>query len=209
MKSFFYTILLSAAVFFEIFAQSGAIKGTVTDKEGNAAPFVSIQLSELKKGSNSAENGEFSITNIKGGSYTLIASFVGYKTLKQKVKIEEGKTLNLSLQLFESAEMLKEIVVKGTYAANRTTSLGKATIPPLDLPQSTAVVSNVVIADQQAVRLGDVVKNVSGVSLTETRGGVAETFSSRGYSIGVAGAGGVSSKMEPLATPWVSLMPVH
>ena len=190
MKSFFYTILLSAAVFFEIFAQSGAIKGTVTDKEGNAAPFVSIQLSELKKGSNSAENGEFSITNIKGGSYTLIASFVGYKTLKQKVKIEEGKTLNLSLQLFESAEMLKEIVVKGTYAANRTTSLGKATIPPLDLPQSTAVVSNVVIADQQAVRLGDVVKNVSGVSLTETRGGVAETFSSRGYSIGVAGAGG-------------------
>jgi iron complex outermembrane receptor protein len=35
-----------------------------------------------------------------------------------------------------------------------------------------------------------VLKNVSGVSLTQTRNGVAETFSARGYSIGVAGAGG-------------------
>jgi iron complex outermembrane recepter protein len=190
MKSFHTTILLSFTLLYGVFAQTGNIKGTVTDSEGKAAPFVSIQLSELKKGITSAENGEFTLSNIKGGSYTLIASFVGYKTLQQKIKIEEGKTLNLSLQLFENAEMLKEIVVKGTYAANRLTTLGKANIRPLDLPQSTAVVSNVVIADQQAVRLGDVVKNVSGVSLTETRGGVAETFSSRGYSIGIAGAGG-------------------
>lgn len=171
-------------------AQTGQVKGKVTDSEGKSAPYVSVQLKELKKGTTSNENGEFIIANIKSGNYTLIASFVGYKTLEQKVMIEEGKTLNLSLELFENAEMLKEIVVLGTYTANRPTTLGKATIRPLDLPQSTAVVSSTVITDQQAVRLGDVVKNVSGVSLTETRGGVAETFSARGYSVGIAGAGG-------------------
>ncbi len=183
-------ILLQVIFSLDLFAQSAQIKGFVTNSDGQVASFVSIQLKEIKKGTSSNEKGEFGFSNIKGGTYTLIASFVGYKTLEQKVKIEEGKTLNLSLELFENAEMLKEIVVKGTYTANRTVTLGKANIRPFDLPQSTAVVSNTVIADQQAIRLGDVVKNVSGVSLTETRGGVAETFSSRGYSVGIAGAGG-------------------
>lgn len=186
------TLLISIVLFLSnlTFGQSGNLKGTVNNSEGQAAPYVSVQLKETKKGTTSNENGEFTFSNIKGGSYTLVASFVGYKTLEQKIKIEEGKTLNLSLELFENSEMLKEIVVSGTYIANRTATLGKANIRPLDLPQSTGVVSSTVIADQQAVRLGDVVKNVSGVSLTETRGGVAETFSARGYSVGIAGAGG-------------------
>ena len=190
MKSFFITILLSTTALFNVLAQTGQVRGVITDKEGKPAPYVTVQLKEIQKGINSNEKGEFIIGNLKADTYTLVASFVGYKTLSQKIKIEDGKTLSLSLELFENAELLKEIVVSGTYTANRATTLGKANIRPLDLPQSTAVVSGTVIADQQAVRLGDVVKNVSGVSLTETRGGVAETFSSRGYSVGIAGAGG-------------------
>lgn len=173
-----------------IYAQTGQITGKVSNNDGQPAAFVSVQLKGSKKGTTSDEQGKFKISNLKGGNYTLVASFVGYKTLEQKVVIEEGKTLNLSLELLESSEMIKEIVVSGSYVANRTPSLGKANIRPLDLPQSTGVVTSTVIADQQAIRLGDVVKNVSGVSQTETRGGVAETFSSRGYSVGIAGAGG-------------------
>ncbi|MDZ7876214.1 MAG: TonB-dependent receptor [Saprospiraceae bacterium] len=179
-------LLLSSVVF----AQTGQIKGKVTNSEGIAAELVSVQLKETNKGTTSNANGEFAISNLTKGNYTLVASFVGYKTLEQKVKVEEDKTLNLSLELFENAATLKEIVVSGTYTANRTPTLGKANIRSLDLPQSTGVVSSTVIADQQAVLLGDVVKNVSGVSLTETRGGVNQTFSARGYSIGIAGGSG-------------------
>lgn len=71
-------------------------------------------------------------------------------------------------------------------------SFGKAGLAPLENPQATGIVSNTVIKDQQAMRLGDVLKNVSGVSLTQQRLGVAETFSARGYTIGVAGnTGGI------------------
>lgn len=71
-------------------------------------------------------------------------------------------------------------------------TFGKAGLAPLENPQSTGIVSNTVIKDQQAMRLGDVLKNVSGVSLTQQRLGVAETFSARGYTIGVAGnTGGI------------------
>jgi iron complex outermembrane recepter protein len=186
MKKIIYFLLVSNF----IYAQTGQLKGTVLNNEGKPAEFVSVKLNEISKGATTNEKGEFSIANIKQATYTLVASFIGYKTLEKKVKIEEGKTLNLSLELFENTEMLKEIVVTGTVIANRTPTLGKASIRSLDLPQSTGVVSSTVIADQQAVRLGDVVKNVSGVSQTETRGGVAETFSARGYSVGIAGAGG-------------------
>ncbi|MFX9069601.1 TonB-dependent receptor plug domain-containing protein, partial [Acinetobacter baumannii] len=47
--------------------------------------------------------------------------------------------------------------------------------------------------DQQAIRLGDVVKNVPGVSLVQTRFGVNETYAARGYAIGVTGGAGGGS----------------
>ncbi len=39
----------------------------------------------------------------------------------------------------------------------------------MDLPQTVGYVNNTVINDQQAIRVGDIIKNVSGVSLTQTR----------------------------------------
>ena len=188
MKNTILSILMFLSL--AVQAQTGQIQGKIINNEGKPAEFVTIQLKEIQKGTNSDENGEFMLNNIKSNSYTLVASYIGYKTLEQIVKIEEGKTLKLSLELLENAETLKEIVISGTQIANRTATLGKSNIRALDLPQSTSVVSSMVIADQQAVKLGDVVRNVSGVSQTETRGGVAETFSSRGYSVGIAGAGG-------------------
>ena len=58
-------LLLSSS----IFGQNGNLRGTVTNSEGKAAEFVSIQLKELKKGTTSDEKGEFIISNIKGGNY--------------------------------------------------------------------------------------------------------------------------------------------
>ena len=41
-----------------------------------------------------------------------------------------------------------------------------------------------VIADQQASKLSDVIKNVNGVALGTTRGTTSETFFARGYNLG-------------------------
>jgi iron complex outermembrane receptor protein len=61
------------------------------------------------------------LSNLKPNTYTLVASFVGYKTLEQEIKVEENRTTNLSLELVESSETLKEIIVKG-YEPKRTCS---------------------------------------------------------------------------------------
>ncbi|MBD1394209.1 TonB-dependent receptor [Mucilaginibacter glaciei] len=167
-----------------------SLSGNVKTSDGKPASFVSVALAGTNKGTMTDDNGYYLIANIKPGNYTLKVSFVGLKTQERQVNVTAGSKNQVDFSISENASQLNEVVITGSQTLNKPVALGKANIRPLDLPQSTGVISSTVIADQQAIRLGDVVKNVSGVSLTQTRGGVAETFSSRGYSIGVAGSGG-------------------
>ncbi|MGI4884904.1 MAG: TonB-dependent siderophore receptor [Janthinobacterium lividum] len=168
----------------------GTIKGVVRTSDGKPAAFVSVGIPKSGKGANTAEDGSFQITGVEPGPHVLQVSFVGLQPQQQTVTVEAGQATTADFALTENAAQLKEVVVTGTTIVNRPASASKAGLAPLDLPQSIGVVTSTVIADQQVNRLGDVLKNVSGVSLTQQRGGVAETFSARGYSIGVAGAGG-------------------
>lgn len=171
-----------------VFAQSqGSIKGVIKTSDGNPASFVNVSLKEIRKGTTTAEDGSYQLRGIKEGDYTVQISFVGLQAQEQRVSVKPGQLASVDFTLVENASQLTEVEVTGS---NRVVSVGKANIAPLDLPQATGRVSSVVIANQQISRLGDALRNVSGVSLTQQRGGVSETFSARGYSIGVAGAGG-------------------
>ncbi len=168
----------------------GIVRGVVRTSDGKPASFVSVGIPKLGKGANTAEDGSFQITGVEPGTHVLQVSFVGQKPQQQTVTVEAGQTTNADFALTESSAELKEVEVTGSNIINRPATASKSDIAPLDLPQSIGVVTSTVIADQQVNRLGDALRNVSGVSLTQQRGGVAETFSARGYSIGVAGAGG-------------------
>ncbi|WP_460933422.1 TonB-dependent siderophore receptor [Spirosoma humi] len=171
-----------------LFAQNhGSITGVVKTSDGTAASFVNVGFKEIRKGTVTAEDGSFRLTGINKGIYTLRVTFVGLQTQEKTISVQAGETTNVDFTLAENTDQLNEVEVTAT---NKAVTMGKANLSPLDMPQMTGVVSSVVIEDQQISRLGDALKNVSGVSLTQQRGGVAETFSARGYSIGIAGAGG-------------------
>ncbi|GAB2531827.1 TonB-dependent siderophore receptor [Spirosoma aerophilum] len=165
----------------------GSLTGVVRTSDGHPAPFVSIGIKEIRKGSTTAEDGSFHLKGITEGSYTLRVTSIGLQTIEKLITVKAGQPTTVDFVLTETTAQLSEVVVVG---ANKAVTLGKANIAALDLPQMTGVVSSLVIENQQISRLGDALKNVSGVSLTQQRGGVAETFSARGYSIGIAGAGG-------------------
>ncbi len=173
---------------FQVFAQTyGSIRGVVKTSDGNPASFVNVGLKEIRKGTVTTEDGSYQLKGVNAGTYTIQITFVGLQPQEKIVTVQAGQITSTDFSLAENSNQLTEVEVVGN---NQAVTLGKANIAPLDLPQMTGVVSSVVIANQQASRLGDVLRNVSGVSLTQQRGGVAETFSARGYSIGVAGAGG-------------------
>ena len=168
----------------------GTIKGIIRTSDGKPAAFVSVGIPKSGKGANTAEDGSFQIAGVEPGPHVLQVSFVGLQPQQQTVAVAAGQTTQADFALSESAAQLNEVVVTGANTINRPATASKGDIAPLDLPQSIGVVSRTVLADQQVNRLGDALRNVSGVSLTQQRGGVAETFSARGSSIGVGGAGG-------------------
>ncbi|MFD2873180.1 TonB-dependent siderophore receptor [Mucilaginibacter ximonensis] len=170
---------------------NGKISGIVTTSDGKPAAMVTVALSELNRSTVTKDDGSFIISNIKPGTYLLRVSFVGTEKQEKKVTVQPGKTTLVEFVLKENASQLTEVTINFIrQQKNEPLTADKAGIRALDLPQSTGLVTNQVIQDQQINRMGDAVKNVSGVSLTQTRGGVGETFSARGYSIGIGGGAG-------------------
>ncbi len=168
-----------------IFAQNSRLAGSVFDARRQPVNGVNVRLLELKKGKLSDETGQFSIPSLPSGTYTLQASYVGYKTLQQSVTLEEGKTLNLALELLETTTDLKEIVVVGHVSQNeKSVSIGKLPIRPMDLPQSVMTLDRTLLETQQVRSMSDVLMNTNGVYIMGTTGGYQEEISARGFSMG-------------------------
>lgn len=191
-KTAFFSILaLANSILMAAEFSGGNIKGHITTSDGKPAEFVTVSIKELNKATRSDDQGQYSLQNIKPGTYTLKVSFIGLEWQEKTVTITGGKTIVVDFTLAETSAKLNEVTINARKTLNNTkVSLGKADISPLDLPQSTGVVSNQVIQDQQVNHLGDAIRNVSGVTLTQTRQGVGETFTARGYSIGITGSAG-------------------
>jgi iron complex outermembrane recepter protein len=85
MKNTLSTLLFALFISCTGFAQTGQILGRVNDGEGKAAAFVNIQLVETAQGVLSDRDGKFALTDLNAGTYTLIASYIGYRTLNQKI----------------------------------------------------------------------------------------------------------------------------
>ena len=169
---------------------TGIITGQIKTTDGQPAASVTVYIKENGKFTTTDEQGRFSIKNLKNGVYTLEVTMVGLKSQQKTVEVKNGEAASVEIVLSENAHQLEEVVIE---ANQKKLSIGKINIADKDFPQSTGVVSNKVIADQQAIRLGDVVKNVPGVSLVQTRYGVNETYGARGYTIGVTGGAGGGS----------------
>ena len=92
-------------------AQTGTLTGTVTDdRTGELLPGVNIFVQELERGAATGIDGEYTITNIPYGTYTVIVSFVGFESITQQIVIDSSeKTRNFEIS--ESLVGLEEVVV--------------------------------------------------------------------------------------------------
>jgi len=170
----------------------GVISGKIITADNKLAEGVIVVLknAETKRTAITNENGFFEFSNLIKADYEIEISFIGYETIHQKILFQQGKKINLSFQLKISEKQLQDIIVE---AVQKKLSAGKLSVAEKDMPLTTGIVNNKIITDQQAIRLGDVVKNVPGVSLVQTRFGVNETYGARGYIIGITGGAGGGS----------------
>lgn len=102
----------------------GSVSGTVIDKKlQEPLPYVTVAIQkttgELLTGGVTDDSGNFKISNIAEGTYTINVQFIGYKTYKASITISRtNRTIELGvLQLEEDMASLDEVTV----TAERTT----------------------------------------------------------------------------------------
>lgn len=107
-------------------AQSGSFEGTVTDASENPLPDVNVVLEraedgDVVQGTSTSADGTFRLDAVRGGTYRLVASAVGYGEATEKITIEEGTREHVTVQLRTQRHGLEEVVVQ---ASRRPETLG-------------------------------------------------------------------------------------
>ena len=123
MKKVILVIVLIQFIFSFTFAQTGTLTGTIKDDQSKSiVPFANIIIQQSGKTIKSATSdiaGKYIITELPSGTYTLIASYVGYNPYKDyNVKIENGKTKTLNILLKLNHVYIKDVIIMGEETEN-------------------------------------------------------------------------------------------
>jgi Family of unknown function (DUF5686)/CarboxypepD_reg-like domain len=101
------TIILFILITNINFAQ---IKGKIVDDKGNDLPFVNIFVENTYNSSTSNEKGKYELNIRKNGNYVVVFQYLGYKTKKESINIEQFP-FELNVSLTEENFTLNEVVV--------------------------------------------------------------------------------------------------
>ena len=99
----------------EVFAISGKISGKITDSSNTPMIGVNVLVKELGIGTVSDASGDYVISNVPAGRYTVEVTYIGYsKVILENILINQDRTSYQNIQLKEEALKGEEIIVKAT-----------------------------------------------------------------------------------------------
>jgi iron complex outermembrane receptor protein len=185
MKDIYLSLLLSF-ISISVFAQTGKIAGQILTSDGKPAEYVSVGLKGLKNGAVSDDKGNFTLSKVKPGSYSVMASFVGVTTQEKVAEVLEGQVTQINFTLAESANELEEVTIhdQNQYKNNEVSSSLRLMTPILETPQNIQVVTSKVLSDQQVTSMSDgLIRNVSGATRVEHWGDMYTNITMRGSQI--------------------------
>lgn len=190
MKYFFATcfcILLSAASY----GQTGKVRGSVIDNGKNSLPGVNVVIRNTNAGTQTNASGDFEISNLNDGNYTVSISSVGFKTKEIAVTIAQNEVDLKTIVLYEGDEILREVVIEGErdnkFSRNQTAYVAKLPLKDFENTQVYSTITNYLLKSQIVTNFDDALKNAAGVENLWTstgRGGDgAGYYSLRGFSV--------------------------
>ena len=111
--------LLGLVFFLSVLQANAQITGTVKDESGNKLPYVNIYTENGSKGTTTNEEGIYELKITEKGNYTLVYQFLGYKTQKKEVIVNDFPH-QLDVVLSTESTSLNEVTVNsGENPANR------------------------------------------------------------------------------------------
>lgn len=95
-------------------AQTGGIAGVVTDSlTEEALVGANVIVQETQQGSATNAEGNFTISGVEPGTYTVVATLVGYSQATEEVEVSAGEVTQVDFQLTEATVALDEVVAVG------------------------------------------------------------------------------------------------
>lgn len=138
------------------FAQQLTVTGRVTDSHGEPIPWAGVFQKGTQNGTNTDDNGNYTITVKSAEDAVLVASFIGYQDKEQAVAGK--KTVNFVLE--SDSEVLDNAVVIGYGTARRK-----------DLTGSVASISSENLSNHVMFSVDDALKGgVAGLMVSSTSG---------------------------------------
>lgn len=117
--------LFTLLVCFNFFAnaQKYSVSGKVQDTEGEAVFGAQVKIEELKRGTITSIDGNYSIEDLPAGKYHMTVSFIGYKTLSKEIELSKNLTLP-PLTLEEDTRSLDNVIVESNSATTVSKTSG-------------------------------------------------------------------------------------
>lgn len=132
MNRIVFIIMLLSLAQGAIFAQNGTIRGNIYDqKTGEPIILGNVRLEGTSNGTNTDENGFFSLGNVPPKTYKLIASYIGYDSIALTINLKAGAIVYERIMLTESAIQLGTVNVSGRREQARAdVQISKVTVTP-------------------------------------------------------------------------------
>lgn len=162
-RKLFSTVLLLITAAVMAHAQVGKIEGRVVSADtGDPIPGANVLIEGTTMGAAANMDGQFTILNVRPGTYTVRASAIGYQTvIMQEVRINIDLTTNLLFELPETVlELGEEVVV-----------IAERPIVQRDLTATTAVVTGDLIQALPVTEFTQVLQLQAGWVDGHLRGG--------------------------------------
>lgn len=111
MKSFFMTLLLGFSV---VASAQNKIVGVISDTQNRPISNINISIPEIHKDASSNELGNYELSNLPSGTFSIVFSMVGFETQSKKVTINQ-KEISLNIVLQETVHQMDEVVISTAF----------------------------------------------------------------------------------------------
>ncbi|MEJ7778130.1 MAG: TonB-dependent receptor [Daejeonella sp.] len=147
-------LIVLAATVHLVFAQNTSITGTVTDNlTRETLPGVTITVKGKSTATSTNENGRFTLSTSEPTPFTIVISYIGYKTVEQVIN---GSSPGLLISMEAQAILGQEVVVAASRTPERI----------LESPVSIERVGQAAIRETASPSFYDALTNLKGVELS-------------------------------------------
>ena len=170
-------LLIAMLLSVSTFIAQNSISGTIKGSSGTPLPAVNVILDGTKLGAVTDFDGNYSINNVKKGTYNLTATYVGFKNFSKSITMQDANIL-VNITMLDDAQSLDEIIITGV-------------VNPKSKIESSISVSTMgaKLIDQAAPRsAGELFRNIPGIRAESSGGEGNANFNVRGVPVSSGGS---------------------